>query len=402
MNFTENIYTVTEINTISRELLEDSFSSVLIEGEISNLTVHTSGHMYFTLKDENSAIDGVMYSGYRKKINFIPKRGVNIVVKGKISLFVKGGRYQIIAWTMNEKGTGSLERKFLELKEKLKKEGLFDEVKKKNIPAVPSFIGVVTSPTGAAIRDIINVIRRRFANVKLLLYPVRVQGDTAAVEISEGIITLNDLYPEMDVMIVGRGGGSLEDLWPFNEEIVARNIYKSDIPVISAVGHEIDYTISDFTADLRAPTPSAAAELVVSSKAELNKKLKNMSLIIFNSMKHVILFIKDRLSAVSESVPFKYPLRFLEQKEQEVDFVSSNLTTTLNHNMMLVAGKLENMYEKLIALSPMATLERGYSITYKEHSERIVKDTSKLEEGDCLKTILSKGFVKSKILEIGD
>ncbi len=398
MNYTEKIYTVSQINNLSKEILEESFSSIMVQGEISNFKVHTSGHIYFTIKDEGACIDAVMYRSMSSRLDFVPQRGTEVILKGKISVFVRAGRYQIIVWEMKEKGRGELERKFLRLKEKLQKEGLFDKIHKKQIPEVPRVIGIVTSPTGAALRDILNVIGRRFANVKILLYPASVQGEKAREEISKGIDTFNQLYPHMDVMIVTRGGGSLEDLWPFNEEIVARSIFSSGIPVISAVGHEIDFSISDFVADKRTPTPSAAAELVISNKEELIKKLHSLTVLLKNSLKHKLLLINNRLHAVSESIVFKYPMRILEQKEQEIDYISSHIVKNLKYFIEINTHKLEGIYAKLLTLSPDATLKRGYSITYLQ--DKIIKDVSKLKKGSDLKIVFYKGSVESKVTKI--
>lgn len=400
MNFTEKIYTVTEINSLSKEILEENFPVIMVQGEISNFTVHSSGHIYFTIKDENASIDAVMYRSYGRRLDFTPQRGTKVILKGKISIFVKGGRYQVIALQMKEKGQGELEKKFLQLKEKLNKEGLFDKKHKKVIPEVPQFIGVVTSPTGAAIRDIINVIKRRFANVRILLYPARVQGDLATGEIARGIETLNRLYPDMDVMIVGRGGGSLEDLWPFNEEVVARAIFDSKIPIISAVGHEIDFTIADFVADLRAPTPSAAAELVISNKEELLKKLDRLTMILMSTARNKLVSEKNRLRAVSESIVFRYPMRIIEQKVQEIDYIASNITKNIKYFIDVTTHKLEAVYAKLLTLSPRETMKRGYSITYLQPDGRIIKDTQGINKGSSLKTLFYKGSTESKVTNV--
>ncbi|MCK4533376.1 exodeoxyribonuclease VII large subunit, partial [bacterium] len=242
------IYTVTQTNQIVKNLLEDSFPEILVEGEISNFKLHSSGHMYFSLKDETAQISAIIYRGMTFALKFVPEDGMKVIVRGKLTCFTKRGQYQIIISLMEPQGKGALQLAFEQLKEKLKKEGLFDAGKKQKVPFLPQRIGVVTSPTGAAVRDILSVIERRFANVEILIYPVHVQGDNAAGEISGAIDNLNSSFAYLDVLIVGRGGGSYEDLWAFNEEIVARAIYCSKIPIISAVGHETDYTIADFVA----------------------------------------------------------------------------------------------------------------------------------------------------------
>jgi exodeoxyribonuclease VII large subunit len=400
MKFTEKIYKVSEINSISRDLLEKEFPLVAVEGEISNFTKHSSGHMYFTVKDDKASIDAVMYKSFGRYLNFKPERGTKVIVTGKLSLYVKGGRFQLLAWEMKEKGRGDLEKKFLELKEKLKNEGLFDEKYKKPIPAVPGFIGIVTSPTGAAIRDILNVINRRFSDIKVLLYPCRVQGDKAAEEITAGINTFNELCPAMDLMIVGRGGGSIEDLWPFNEESVARAIFKSDIPVISAVGHEVDFTISDFVADLRSPTPSAAAEMAVKDKAELVKKLNRLTGHIRSTMEHKVLAAKNRIRGLIASPVFKYPLRLVEQREQDIDYMTSHITKDLKYLINKKQHRFENLTAQLSSLSPKEVLKRGYTFTCSNN--KIVTDAAKLKKGDKLQTVFYKGSAESEIINLGD
>src|SRR4030043_407686 len=256
------ILTVSELTQEIKDILEDRFPDVWIEGEISNLRMPPSGHIYFTLKDDFSQIRGVLFKMQARTIRFVPKDGLHIIGRGRVSLYEKRGDYQLILESMEPKGIGALQLAFLQLREKLEKEGLFDPSRKKPIPMVPQKIGVITSPTGAVIRDMLHILKRRFENLHILLYPVRVQGEGASGEIAGGVKYFNQ-WTDVDVMIVGRGGGSSEDLWAFNEEVVDRAIYHSRIPVISAVGHETDYTVSDFVADLRAPTPSVAAELVV-------------------------------------------------------------------------------------------------------------------------------------------
>ncbi|MFH1415033.1 MAG: exodeoxyribonuclease VII large subunit [Elusimicrobiota bacterium] len=397
MNSTGKIFTVTELNSFSKKILEDNFPSVLVEGEVSKITFHSSGHMYFTIKDEDAAVDCVMYRGYGSKINFKPQRGMSVLIKGQLSIYVRGGRYQLIAWTMTEKGLGMLEQRFLELKRELLKEGLFDESIKKPIPAVPSLIGIITSPTGAAIRDILNIAERRFSGIKTVIYPATVQGSKAAQEISKGLKTLNIMYSDMDVIIVTRGGGSLEDLWPFNEESVARAIHASKIPVVSAVGHEIDFTISDFAADLRAPTPSAAAELVIADRKILIEKLSGLVSHIHNSINRIISLMRERYLASSESPVFRYPLRIFEERQQDIDHVSSHIVKNIKYFISSMHSFFDTVSGSFKALSPKATLERGYSITYSPDLKSIITDATKLKNGDTLKTVLYKGTVTSRI-----
>ncbi len=276
------VFSISEITKNIRSVLEENFSGVWVEGEISNFKFHTSGHMYFSLKDEFSQIQCVMFRSENAKLDFDPKEGLSVVCFGRVSVYPVRGQYQLYAERMEPKGLGALQLKFQQLKEKLKKEGLFDEARKREIPYLPNRIGIVTSIDGAALKDILNVLDRRFSTVSILINPVAVQGAGAAASIAEAIEDFNRLK-NVDVLIVGRGGGSLEDLWAFNEEIVARAIFNSRIPVISAVGHEVDFTIADFVADLRAATPSAAAEIVMPMKEELILRISDLKLRILQA-----------------------------------------------------------------------------------------------------------------------
>jgi len=397
LNFTEKIYSVSEVNSLAREFLEERFPSVLLEGEISNFTHHSSGHMYFTIKDESASIDAIMYKSYNARLDFIPESGVKVLVRGTVSVFVRGGRYQIIVRQMSEKGQGELEKKFLELKKKLQKEGLFDEERKRPVPKVPELVGIVTSPAGAAVRDILNVIERRFSNTGLIIYPASVQGRSAASEIVKGIKTLNRLYPSMDAMIIGRGGGSLEDLWAFNEEEVARAVYNSKIPVISAVGHEVDFTISDFVADLRAPTPSAAAELVTESREELIESVLKMEKNLINALNHTVQIYKERLQGISQMNIYRFPYKIIESRQQEADYAVNSVVTEIEHALTVNAHRLEASFNTLKTLSPLDTLKRGYSITY--INGKVVKGVSSLKKNDIIKTRFYKGEILSKIKE---
>lgn len=368
-----HIYTVTELTRKIKNMLESAFSSVWVEGEISNFVQHTSGHMYFSLKDADSVLSAVMFRNVNKDIKFDMHDGLKVVCFGRISLYEKRGSHQIYVDRLEPKGIGALQLAFEQLKEKLRKEGLFDEERKKTIPFLPSRIGVVTSPTGAAIQDILNIIQRRFCNVEIILNPVKVQGDGAKEEIAEAIRLFNELA-NVDVMIVGRGGGSLEDLWAFNEEIVARAIAGSDIPVISAVGHEVDWTIADFVSDLRAPTPSAAAELAVPLKEDLLTSIDDAALRLKNALSNVSVQYEQRLDDILEGLIQGEEL-FIKGKEDA---------------LFSIVGKLE-------ALSPLNVLKRGYSITETEDG-KIVKNESQVKTGETIVTRFSRGKVKSRVL----
>src|SRR5512146_544692 len=312
----KRILTVSQLTALVKGVLEENFEHVWVEGEVSNLAMPGSGHLYFTLRDAGAQLRCVMFRASARVLKFRPKDGMGLVVRGRLSVFEPRGDYQLIVEYLEPKGIGALQLAFVQLKERLAREGLFDEAHKKPLPKLPQRIGIVTSATGAAIHDILNVLDRRYANLEILLYPVRVQGEGAATEIAQAIRDFNR-YREIDVMIVGRGGGSLEDLWPFNEEVVARAIYQSKIPVISAVGHEVDFTIADFVADLRAPTPSAAAELVVRSKAELDAEVVALVHRLEQGMRHRLANLRGEVIGLARSL--KDPTMLLGHLAQRVD-----------------------------------------------------------------------------------
>lgn len=391
----KKIYSVSQINRDIRVLLESKFANIWVEGEISNLKKHTSGHFYLSLKDEKAQISAVFFSRYNLGLKFDIKDGLKVVVFGKISLYEPRGQYQLSIERMEPKGIGSLQLAFLQLKEKLEKEGLFDASQKKAIPRFPKTVGVVTSPTGAAIRDILNVMSRRFSGTEILIYPVQVQGPGSAAQIAKAIDEMNRLGG-IDVMIVGRGGGSLEDLWAFNEEVVARAIYRSEIPIISAVGHEIDWTIADFVADLRAPTPSAAAELVVQNRVDLERRLKELECRLVNQMKGMWEDRWQALEDILQSYAFKQPQVLIEQYGQRLDEMlrqmnnyTKSFVTEKRHTFHTLAGRLN-------ALSPLAILERGYSLTFSE-DKKLIKGTSEVKKGDTIYTRLHEGTLVSTV-----
>lgn len=379
MNSTErekHIYTVSELTKYIRTILEDSFPGVWIEGEISNFVLHSSGHMYFSLRDANAVLKCAFFKRTNEKLKFRLKDGMKVIAFGSISVYEARGDYQLIVEEVEPKGIGALQLQFQQLKEKLQKEGLFEARHKVPIPFLPTRIGIVTSPTGAAIRDILNIARRRFSNVEIIINPVKVQGDSAKDEIAAAVRQFNRLK-NIDVMIVTRGGGSLEDLWPFNEEAVARAIYESEIPVISAVGHEIDYTISDFTADFRAPTPSAAAELVIPRKEDL-----------VNAIATSVARLKNALAGE------------VAQYEQEIDDLAKEIAIRIDHIVKMRGENFNLLASKLEALSPLAVLNRGYSITTKLPGGMIIKDAKALNRDDWVQTRLGKGKFTSRVEEI--
>jgi len=395
----KKIYTVTEVTRNIRILLEENFASLWVEGEISNFVHHTSGHMYFSVRDANSSLMCAMFRRSNQKLKFKLNDGMKVICFGTISVYEARGDYQLIVEEIEPKGIGALQLQFEQLKERLKKEGLFDPGHKVPIPYLPTRIGVVTSPTGAAIQDILNIARRRFSNVEIIINPVNVQGEGAKEEIANAINEFNVLK-DIDVMIVTRGGGSLEDLWPFNEEIVARAIYASKIPVISAVGHEIDFTICDFAADFRAPTPSAAAELVIPRKEDLENTINTARIRLRNALLGMVDVLSHKLASLSESYVLRQPINLIIQCEQRIDDLLKNLMLRADHLVKIRSENFGRVLGKLEALSPLAILKRGYSITMTEKDGHIVKDANSLKEKDMIRTKLAKGEIVSRVEEI--
>ena len=416
MEENRKIYSVAELNRAARYTLENGIGEVWVEGEISRMTRQSSGHWYFTLKDEAAAVSCAMFKQNNTSVVFEPKDGLKVRVFGQASLYEPRGSYQLIIRKMEEAGKGSLQEQFEKLKAKLAAEGLFDEARKKPLPLLPQKIGVVTSPTGAAIRDIINVLTRRFPNVGILLAPVTVQGEGAAEKIAAAIDYLNT-RDDIDLMIVGRGGGSIEDLWAFNEEVVARAIAASRIPVISAVGHEIDFTISDFVADIRAPTPSAAAELAVPVKAEMETQIARLAARLGGSLQNQVHILRERIPGFRQTMKHAL-MNNLRQRQQKVDETSRTLATCLKNAVtvqrqrlpglqQIMAHRLESavaerkqtlrrLEVQLRALSPLAVLDRGYSLTQTADGD-VVRDASHLKKGDTLRTRFAKGTVLSEV-----
>ena len=391
--------TVSDLNRYVKQKIDnDEFlNNVYVRGEISNCKLHYTGHIYFTLKDENSLIKCVMFKSYTPHLTFIPKDGMKVMVFGSVSVFERDGVYQIYAKAMKEDGIGTLYEQFEKLKAKLAAEGLFDESHKKAIPQFPNKIGVLTASTGAVIRDIINVSTRRNPNVHIVLLPVPVQGPTAAEAIVKGIKKMND-EKVADVIILGRGGGSLEDLWPFNEEIVARAIYDSEIPIISAVGHETDFSISDFVADLRAPTPSAAAELAVPNVEDVRytiSEIQNKNKIL---LKKKIELKKMQYEKCIESKGFKEPLNKINESRMIIDNHVKILGNLIKIKMINFETKLTNQMTKIDGLSPLKIMSRGYLISEKDG--KIVKSVKELEKNSVIKLNYSDGIANATINDI--
>jgi len=395
MNEHQKIYTVSEITRVIKELVQ-SLGAAWVKGEISNFKQATSGHCYFTLKDKSSQIECALFVNVANQMRFMPKNGDKVVVYGDLSVYEKRGNYQIVVKHIETVGAGKLWFEFKMLESKLRGEGLFDEAHKKKLPIFPERIAVVTSPTGAAIRDIIDVISRRYPCVNVLLFPVHVQGDQAPEQIANAIDIANQIG-NFDLMIVGRGGGSIEDLWAFNEEIVVRSIFASEIPVISAVGHEIDYTLSDLVADVRAPTPSAAAEIAVPDRTELKQRVEHATKRLTNLVRDKIDLAYKRLKNAQKEMALDRRLDTIRQLQQTIDQLTEQLRKSAirvienkNHGFKLCVEKLNH-------LSPLATLARGYTICYDvEHN--LIKSVSQVEVGDGINVKLIDGQIACEVV----
>lgn len=398
MNYENMAITVSQLNRYIKEKIADdeNLENILVKGEISNFKNHYTGHLYFTLKDENSLIKCIMFKTYAQKLDFTPKDGMKVFIAGGVSVFERDGVYQIYVKAMQEDGLGALYKKYEELKQKLQEQGYFNDAHKKYIPQFPENIGVLTSQTGSVIRDIINVSTRRNPNVHIRLYPVPVQGDGAAEKIAEGIYFMNK-NKLADVLILARGGGSLEDLWPFNEEIVAHAIYNSEIPIISAVGHETDYSISDFVADLRAPTPSAAAELAVPDIYDVKQKIEISQNRLRQALIKKVEIMKLRYEKCMANRVFKEPQRDINDKYLKIDGYIRTLENTIKNKQKEEKTKYVELLSKLDTLSPLKTLTRGYSLI--ENNKKIVKTINDLQKGDIVSIRLKDGKKEAEILD---
>lgn len=359
---------------------DNNLKNIFIKGEISNFKRHTTGHLYFSIKDEKSKINAIMFNSSAKKLNFNPIDGTKVLVIGRISVYEATGNYQIYIDEMQEDGIGNLYLAFEKLKEKLAKEGLFLEKYKKPIPKYPNRIGIVTAKTGAAIKDIISTIKRRYPIAEMILFPSLVQGEAAANDIANKIKQANNY--EIDVLIIGRGGGSIEDLWPFNEEIVARAIFESKIPIISAVGHEIDFTISDFVADLRAPTPTAAAELAVPNLVDLKNSIAQLNIRLKEAIYKKINYNKIYLDSIKNSYMLKNPLIMLSSKKQNLDYLIEKITNNINNRIDKKKIHLVNLIDKLQLVNPLDILKKGYTLVYQ--NDKMVTDFAKIKVADVI------------------
>jgi exodeoxyribonuclease VII large subunit len=442
----KTILTVSRLTALLRGVLEENFQQVWVEGEVSNLSLPSSGHIYFTLKDAGAQLRCVMFKGAAKNLKFRLTDGMAIITRGRISLYDQRGEYQLICEYLEPAGVGALQMAFIQLKDKLAREGLFADKHKRAMPRFPRRVGVITSPTGAAIHDILNILKRRFASLEILIYPVRVQGEGAARDIAGAIDDMNRLK-DVDVFIVGRGGGSLEDLWPFNEEVVARAVYRSKIPVISAVGHETDWSICDFVADLRAPTPSAAAEMVIASADELRSQVASLFHRLIMSTDNRLAALNSRIGALNRSL--HDPRTMLGHLAQRMDDLTGRLDLAMLNRVrhsregysrlygallyLSPAGRIQNLRQRtgllsaqierqlmqrlegikqefgdnaarLEVLSPLKTLARGYTIASRIDDGRVITNAGELTAGEQLLLTLRLGRAICRVeqLEIMD
>jgi exodeoxyribonuclease VII large subunit len=437
---------VTQLNRATGQLLSEQFFSVLVAGELSNTTQPSSGHLYFTLKDAHAQVRCALFKTQQRRLTFKPENGKQVIVKAQVSLYEPRGDYQLIVESMEEAGDGALQRAFDLLKQKLAKEGLFDAIHKKQLPKLPHCIGVITSPSGAAIRDILTVLKRRFSAIPIIIYPVAVQGNNASFEIATAIERANDLK-QCELIILGRGGGSLEDLWAFNEERVARAIFDSNIPIISAVGHEIDVTIADFVADFRAATPSAAAEHASPDQQEWIARFVYFETRLLQQWRRHLSQKQQTLQWLSQRLQQQHPGQKLARNSQRIDelegrlnlaiqarlarhqkhitltlaqlwqynpaltisnyqqkqrYLSSRLVTVTTHIIERLQLRLLNNSQTLNAVSPLATISRGYGLSIQAKTKDIIRSTEQLAVGDQVQTHLASGYFTSKVTSINE
>lgn len=431
------VYNVEQLNAHIRQTLEGQLGVVWLQAEISNFKPHSSGHFYFSLKDSKAQISAIMFRGFNSKLKFKPHDGLEVIIRGRITVYEPRGTYQVVCETMEPVGAGALQKQFEQLKDKLKKEGLFEASRKKQIPAYPKHIAIVTSPTGAAIQDILNIMSRRARNVKITLVPALVQGAVAASSICDALSMALKL--PVDVIIIGRGGGSIEDLWSFNDEKLARIIAAASIPIISAVGHEIDFTICDFVSDLRAPTPSAAAELVAKSSLEITQKLSHVDRLLFSSVQKIIKFKTQNLNLTSKRLvdpkkklqdywfrndelltrlenstlsyleSRKKDVQILEQKlispteivlrfRNRIEKLSLQMQTQIKSSMKQLDFRLKNSMNLLGSLSPLNVVDRGYSIT--TINKKVIRSTKNIKKDDALSIKLKDGYVTATVTDV--
>lgn len=395
----KKVLTVTQLNMYVKSILDSNtvLNDVYIQGEISNFTNHyKSGHLYMSIKDETGIIKAVMFRQYASSLNFTPKSGMKVIVRGRVSLFERDGTYQLYITAMRQAGLGDLQLAYEQLKAKLQKEGLFDTEKKKMLPKIPSRVAVITSPTGAAVQDIFNILKRRFPIVNVIMCPVQVQGELAAPQLIEAVKQVNEKNCA-DVIIIGRGGGSIEDLWAFNDETLAREIYKSKIPVISAVGHETDFTICDYVADRRAPTPSAAAELAVPDRDDLIIRFDRLKSNLKNSLTRTFKQNELKFESLMNKQCMKNPYFSITVKGQEVDLLENRMIKSFERIYSQSNASFLKVASKLNSLSPTNVLLRGYSVVYKD--DKIISSKDDVSKGDKINLNFSDGVRKAEIID---
>lgn len=396
MNSTK-IYTISELNREVKSILEESFTVIEVTGEISNLVIASSGHSYFSLKDNFAQVQCVMFRAQKFNLLFEPKNGLQVTVCAQVSLYEGRGTYQLITVTMKEAGDGLLQRAFEALKNKLHQEGLFDTVRKRPLPSIPRCIGIITSPTGAAIRDILSILKRRFANIPIIIYPTLVQGKQAAEQIVSAINIANKRQ-ECEVLILARGGGSLEDLWPFNEESVARSIYNSTLPIVSAVGHEIDFTIADFVADCRAATPSAAAELLSPASDKWLEQIYSAFLHLQQHLKHRLSHLQFNLEHLKKRL--RHPAEQLRSHAQQLDYLEQRLCRNYQNFLQERRHQLAHLVNTLQTVNPLNTLQRGYAIVIRATDGTLIQDAREVEVGDKIIAGLKQGSMECLVEKI--
>ena len=393
-----NYITVTQLTRYIKFQIDNdrNLNQVYLKGEISNFKAHSKGHFYFTIKDENSRINAIMFASSAKKVPFLPKDGMKVLVRGRISVFESTGNYQIYVEEMLEDGLGDLHIAFEQLKEKLEKEGLFDASHKKPVPRIPQKVGVITAPTGAAIKDILSTIKRRFPLCEVILFPSLVQGEGAKEDIVRNL-EIADNYG-LDTIILGRGGGSIEDLWAFNEEMVAYAIYKAKTPIISAVGHEIDFTISDFVADLRAETPTGAAERAVPNLVDVINHMNQLQIRMNKSINNLLDSYTLRIKKIKESYVLKNPMHIYEIKEQRLDISIEKLETYIKNYLYKKENVLDKLISKIKLLNPLDSLKRGYAVV--RSNDKCIKSLKGIKQKDLIEVEVYEGKIKAEVKEV--
>jgi exodeoxyribonuclease VII large subunit len=391
------VFSVSELVRDVKASLEAMYPDVMVEGEISNLNCHSSGHCYFSLKDAGAQLSAVIFRDDFSRIRFRPENGLHVIVRGRLTVYPPQGRFQMVGNLMEPKGKGGLQLAFEQLKAKLEKEGLFDLARKRPLPALPRAVGIITSLDGAALHDMLTVLNRRFVNLRIVICPARVQGEGSGADVARAIEAINRHVPEIEVLLIGRGGGSIEDLWAFNEEVVARAIVASAIPVVSCVGHETDFTIADFVADLRAPTPSAAAELVIRAKAELAQHLANVSARLRAYIEFRLQDLAQRVETAANSRMLRRPLALVEEHLQNIDALRERLLQCIRNRADHWEKDVRHVLEKLHLLSPLATLSRGYAIAWTTAPRRLLTSAQDVRPQDQIEIQLHQGRIHAQV-----